>query len=137
MLTLIHVFDVAVSRGLVIHIWLFQIIIDPGPARRPSGDVVNCRAWTVTRITMVVLPLMICEIIVAIAWCFLQDNLFYPTVAGGLVILVGCSTFTFQVPIHKGRQKSTDKSKTRRLVATDWISNAISIVKIDEGADEI
>jgi len=121
MLTLIHIFNVAVSWGLFILIWLVQIIIYPGLARIPSNDFVNYHEWYVTRITMVVLPLMICEILIAIAWFFLQDNLFYPIVAGSLVILVWCSTFTFQVPIHKSLQAGKDKSKIRRLVATNWI----------------
>jgi len=121
MLTLIHIFNVAVSWGLFILIWLVQIMIYPGLARIPSNDFVNYHEWYVTRITMVVLPLMICEIIIAIAWFFLQDNLFYPIVAGGLVTLVWCSTFAFQVPIHKSLQAGKDKSKIRRLVATNWI----------------
>ena len=121
MLTLIHILNVAVSWGLFILIWLVQIMIYPGLARIPSNEFVNYHEWYVTRITMVVLPLMICEIIIAIAWFFLQDNLFYPIVAGSLVILVWCSTFTFQVPIHKSLQAGKDKSKIRRLVATNWI----------------
>jgi hypothetical protein len=64
---------------------------------------------------------MICEIIISIACFFLQDKLFYPIVAVGLVILVWCSTFTFQVPIHKSLQVGKDTSKIRRLVATNWI----------------
>ena len=121
MLTIIHIFNVAVSWGLLILIWLVQIIIYPGLARIPSNDFVDYHAWYVTRITMVVLPLMICEIVVAIAWFFLQNNLFYPAIAGGIVILVWCSTFTFQVQIHKSLQTGKDKSKIRRLVATNWI----------------
>ena len=57
MMTLIHIFNVAVSCGLLILIWLVQIIIYPGLARIPSNDFVNYHAWYVTRITMVVLPL--------------------------------------------------------------------------------
>ena len=121
MLTHIHIFNVAVSWGLLILIWLVQIIIYPGLARIPSNDFVNYHAWYVTRMTMVVLPLMIGEIIIAIAWFFLQNNLFYPIVAGGLIILVWCSTFTFQVPIHKSLQAGKDQSKIRRLVTTNWI----------------
>jgi hypothetical protein len=121
MLAQIHIANVAVSWGLFILIWLVQIIIYPGLARIPSDAFVKYHAWYVTRITMVVLPLMIGEIIIAIAWFFLQDNTFYPDVAGGLVILVWCSTFTFQVPIHKDLQAGKDKSKIRRLVATNWI----------------
>jgi hypothetical protein len=123
-LTLIHIFNIAVSWGLFILIWLVQIIIYPGLARIPSDDFVNYHAWYVSRITMVVLPLMICEIILSIAWFFLQVNLFYPIVSGSLVILVWCSTFIFQVPIHKSLQAGKNKSKIRRLVATNWIRTA-------------
>jgi hypothetical protein len=129
MLTHIHIFNVAVSWGLLILIWLVQIIIYPGLARIPSNDFVNYHAWYVTRITMVVLPLMIGEIIIAVAWFFLQDNLFYPIVAGGPVILVWWSTFTFQVPIHKSLQAGKDKSKIRRLVATNWIRTVAWSIK--------
>jgi hypothetical protein len=116
-----HIFNIAVSWGLLILIWLVQIIIYPGLVRIPSHDFVNYHAWYVTRITLVVVPLMISEITIAIAWFFLQDNLFYPIMAGGLVILAWCSTFIFQVPIHKSLQAGKDKSKIRRLVATNWI----------------
>ncbi len=129
MLTHIHIVNVAVSWGLLILIWLVQIIIYPGLARIPSDDFVKYHAWYVARITMVVLPLMICEIIIAIAWFFLQDNLFYPIVAGGLIILVWCSTFTFQVPIHKCLKAGKDKSKIRRLVATNWIRTVAWSIK--------
>jgi hypothetical protein len=121
MLTLFHIFNVAISWGLFSLIWLVQIIIYPGLARIPFNEFVNYHAWYITRITMVVLPFMMFEIIIAIAWFFLQDNLFYPVVTGGLVILVWWSTFTLQVPIHKSLQAGKDKSKIRRLVATNWI----------------
>ena len=129
MLTHIHIFNVAVSWGLLILIWLVQIIIYPGLARIPSDDFVKYHAWYVARITMVVLPLMICEIIIAIAWFFLQDNLFYPIVAGGLIIIVWCSTFTLQVPIHESLKAGKDKSKIRRLVATNWIRTVAWSIK--------
>ena len=121
MLTFIHIFNVAVSWGLFILIWLVQIIIYPGLARIPFNDFVNYHKWYATRITIVVLPLMICEVIIAIAWLLVQDNSFYPIVAGGLIILVWCSTFTLQVPIHKSLRAGKDKSKIRRLVVTNWV----------------
>jgi len=129
MLTLLHICNIAVSWGLFILIWLVQIIIYPGLDRIPSNNFVNYHAWYVARITVVVLPLMICEIMIAIAWFFLQDNLFYPIVAGGLIILVWCSTFTFQVPIHNCLRAGKDKSKIRQLVITNWIRTAAWSIK--------
>ncbi len=121
MLAYIHIFNVAVSWGLLILIWLVQIIIYPGLADIPSKDFVNYHAWYVARITMVVLPLMIFELIITIAWFFLQTGLFYPAVAGGLVLVVWWSTFALQVPIHKALQAGKDRSKIKRLVSTNWI----------------
>jgi hypothetical protein len=121
MLAYIHIFNVAVSWGLLILIWLVQIIIYPGLARIPSKDFVDYHTWYVARITMVVFPLMIGEIIITIALFFLQPGLFYPIVAASLVLVVWCSTFTLQVPIHKSLQASKDESKIRRLVSTNWI----------------
>jgi hypothetical protein len=121
MLTHIHILNVAVSWGLFVLVWLVQTIIYPGLARIPSNDFANYHAWYVTRITIVVFPLMIFEIIIAIAWFFLQDDLFYPIVAIVLVMIVWCSTITFQIPIHKSLQAGKDKSKIRRLVATNWM----------------
>lgn len=121
MLTPIHIVNVAVSWGLLILIWLVQIIIYPGLARIPADDFVQYHAWYVIRMTMIVLPLMLGEIIIAITWLFLEDNIFYPMVAGGLIVMVWWSTITFQVPIHKSLQAGKDRSKLTRLVATNWI----------------
>ena len=121
MLTHIHIVNVAVSWGLLILIWLVQLIIYPALARIPADDFVRYHAWYVTRMTMIVLPLMIGEIIVAIAWFILQDDSVYPVVAGGLVIIVWWSTVAFQVPIHKSLRAGKDRSKLNRLVATNWI----------------
>jgi hypothetical protein len=117
----IHIFNVAVSSGLLTLIWLVQIIIYPGLARIPANDFAAYHAWYVTRITVVVVPLMICELIAAIALFFVQDRLLYPTIAGGLIILAWGSTFTFQVPIHKSLRKGKDTSKIRQLITTNWI----------------
>jgi hypothetical protein len=70
---------------------------------------------------MIVLPLMIGEIIIAIAWLFLDDNAFYPMVAGGLITMVWGSTVSFQVPIHKRLRAGKDRATLRRLVATNWV----------------
>ena len=129
MLTAIHIINVAVSWGLLILIWLVQTIIYPGLARIPADDFVQYHAWYVTRITMIVLPLMIGEVSIAIAWFILQDDTVYPMVAGGLVIIVWWSTITFQVPIHNSLRAGKDKSKLRRLVATNWIRTVAWTIK--------
>jgi hypothetical protein len=129
MLTPIHILNVAISWGLLVLIWLVQLIIYPGLARIHRDDFVRYHAWYVSRITVVVLPLMTGEVIIAIAWFFLQDGLFYPLFTGGLVLLAWVSTFALQVPIHKRLQAGKDESRIRRLVVTNWIRTAAWSVK--------
>ena len=124
MLSYLNIFNIAISWGLFILIWLVQIIIYPGLTRIPARDFVNYHTWYMVRITTVVFPLMICEVIITIAWLFLQNSLIYATFAAGLVTVVWISTFTLQVPIHRSLQKGKDESKIKRLVATNWIRTA-------------
>lgn len=121
MLSYLNISNIAISWGLFILIWLVQIIIYPGLTRIPARDFVNYHAWYMVRITTVVLPLMICEVIITIAWFYLQNRLIYPTFAVGLVVVVWLSTFLLQVPIHKRLQAGKDETTIKRLVATNWI----------------
>ena len=56
--------NIAISWGLLVLIWLVQIIIYPGLSRLPSEDFVNYHRWYMIRISAIVLPLMICEVII-------------------------------------------------------------------------
>ena len=126
----LYISNIAISWGLFILIWLVQIIIYPGLTRITARDFVDYHAWYMLRITTVVLPLMICEVIITIAWLFLQKSLMYATLAGGLVAIVWISTFTLQVPIHRSLQKGKDESKIKRLVTTNWIRTAAWSLKV-------
>ena len=60
----LYIFNIAISWGLLLLIWLVQIIIYPGLSRLPSEDFVNYHRWYMIRISATVLPLMICEVII-------------------------------------------------------------------------
>jgi hypothetical protein len=122
-------FNIAVSWGLFILIWLVQIIIYPGLARIPAKDFVSYHAWYMVRITAMVLPLMIVEVIITVAWLFLLDASLLAIFTGGLVAIIWLSTFALQVPIHQRLQSGKDASLIRRLVATNWIRTAVWSLK--------
>jgi hypothetical protein len=118
---IVYIFNVAISWGLLVLIWLVQIIIYPGLGRITSKDFVDYHRWYVTRISAIVLPLMICEAITTIGWLMINPYSFYARFAAFLVVIIWLSTFLLQVPIHRQLQSGKDDTRIRRLVNTNWI----------------
>jgi hypothetical protein len=117
----IAIFNTAISWGLLLLIWLVQIIIYPGFSRIPSKDFVNYHRWYALRISAIVVPLMICEVIIAIAWLMVDHYSFFSLVSAFLIVIIWLSTFMLQVPIHRRLQSGKDDARISRLVATNWI----------------
>jgi hypothetical protein len=114
------VFNLAVSWGLSILIWLVQVIIYPGFVRIPAGKFVDYHHWYVKRITIIVLPLMVSEVLLTAMW-LLDAPAPGSIISSVLVLVVWFSTFVFQVPIHGRLKSGKDTALIRRLVATNWI----------------
>jgi hypothetical protein len=60
--------NLAVSWGLTILIWLVQLIIYPGFHRVPREDFVLYHRWYALRISMIVMPLMLFELVLLLGW---------------------------------------------------------------------
>ena len=120
-ISLLYIFNIAVSWGLLLLIWLVQIIIYPGFERVPSTGFINYHRWYVKRISAVVLPLMICEVIISVGWLMLENYSIYSVIATLLVVIIWLSTFTLQVPVHQKLQSAKDQACIRRLVNSNWI----------------
>ena len=113
--------NLAVSWGLLILIWLVQLIVYPGFQRIPAEDFPSFHKWYALRISSVVLPLMISELGL-IAWWVLSDNHSIASVLSGVfVFIVWLSTFVFQIPIHNQLKTEKNDMLIRRLVSTNWI----------------
>lgn len=121
------ILNTGVSWGLFILIWLVQLIIYPGLIRIPAMEFTDYHNWYMARISTVVLPLMICEAFIAIAWFFLPVNPVYASLSGGLVAIVWLSTFTLQVPIHRRLRAEKDELMIRRLVIFTWSLKAVIV----------
>ena len=76
------------------------------------------------RISILAMPLMFTEMVTSII-LFYQNfsNTFYIVFFSNLiiVILIWCSTFLIQVPLHNSLSKEKDIEKLSRLVHTNWI----------------
>ena len=125
LLLYMNIFNLALSWGLCILIWLVQTIIYPGLIRIPSEDFVSYHSWYVVRITAIVFPLMIGEAIVTIVWIVIDDASIVSIIAACFVVIIWLSTFVLQVPIHKRLQSGKDDILIRRLVGTNWIRTIV------------
>ena len=113
--------NIAISWGLLLLIWMVQLIIYPGLYRIPSRDFANYHRWYVKRISAIVLPLMTLEVIFIIGWLILENYSIYSSITGLSVTIIWLSTFLLQVPIHKRLQSGKDNECISRLVSTNWI----------------
>ncbi len=120
-ISILYILNTSISWGLFLIIWLVQIIIYPGLSRIPSKGFVNYHRWYVKRISAIVLPMMICEVIITIRWLMLDHYSFYSSASALLVVIIWLSTFVLQLPIHKHLQFGKDDLLIKRLVATNWI----------------
>ena len=119
----------AVSCSLFVLIWLVQLIIYPGFMRIPARDFVAYHRWYAKRITVIVLPLMLAEVILLMGWWWAGADRSAAYVATLAVFIIWLSTFRLQVPIHKRLQHGKDEALIRRLVATNWIRTAVWSLK--------
>ena len=120
-LSILYMSNIAISWGLFVLIWMVQIIIYPGFHRIRPDDFINYHRWYVTRISIIVLPLMICEVILAVVWLTTNAFSFTSSLSALLILVVWLSTFGLQVPIHNRLQSGKDETLIRRLVDTNWI----------------
>ena len=113
-------FNLALGYGLVVLIWLVQVIIYPGFHRIPPDIFIDYHRWYVKRISLIVLPLMISEVGMTI-WWLLDAGTPGAVISTVLVVIVWSSTFLLQVPIHNRLTSGKKEMLIRRLVATNWI----------------
>ncbi len=117
----LYLFNMAISWGLLLLIWLVQVIIYPGFSRIPSENFVTYHRWYAVRISVIVIPLMICELIITVAWLCSDNYSFISLISAFLVVVIWLSTFVLQVPIHNRLRSGKNEAGIRRLVTTNWI----------------
>jgi hypothetical protein len=113
-------FNLALNWGLLILIWLVQVIIYPGFHRIPPDIFIDYHRWYVSRISFIVLPLMISEMGMT-GWWLLVAGTPGAIISTILVVIIWSSTFLLQVPIHNRLKSGKEEVLIRHLVTTNWI----------------
>ena len=70
---------------------------------------------------MIVMPFMIIELITSIILYTNDTSSLIFSLNLGIVLLIWCSTFFIQLPIHNILSKEKDKKMIKKLVNTNWI----------------
>lgn len=110
-----------VDVGLVVLIWMVQLIIYPSFVYYRPENLTRWHQKYTTGIAVLVVPLMLCQLIVATTDLFLNfsfQSLFVVTI----VLFLWIFTFLSFAPIHlKITNGEVTKELLRRLVRLNWI----------------
>ena len=102
-------------------IWTIQIVHYPSFHYIDKLSFTNFHNFHERRISIIVMPLMLIELITSIA---LYIHNMWSIIFALNLLIVGlnwCSTFFVQVPIHSILSEKKDKNLIEKLVNTNWI----------------
>ncbi len=109
-----------VSFGLVVLIWLVQLIIYPNFQYLSNSKRIQWHRFYTPRITIIVAPLMILQLITATYLLFLDLTLLN-SFATLLIVLNWLITFIYFVPLHaKIDSNNIDQGSLKSLVHVNW-----------------
>lgn len=134
---LVQVARVAVDFGMLILIWLVQLIIYPSFQYSARESFIQWHEKYTGLITLVVLPLMLAQIGLAI-WQFYNGDRSWETLTAlGLIAFCWLVTFALSVPAHNQLQTiGNDIETVRWLVLTNWLRTigwtAVSVLSIKQ-----
>ncbi|NNE77226.1 MAG: hypothetical protein HKN31_09160 [Pricia sp.] len=106
--------------GLVVLIWLVQLVIYPSFKFYANEELLMWHKLYVSRIALVVIPLMIGQIIISAVQLTMSQSLY--TVGSFLIVVfLWIFTFTHFAPLHKRISKSSaNAAKIEKLVKRNW-----------------
>ncbi len=109
------------SFGLVVLIWLVQIIIYPAFAEISPDRFVPWHAGYTRVVTWIVAPLMLVQAAL-LAWLAVVRPSRFVLITAAMVAVAWIATFALAVPAHDTLQASgLDRAVVARLVAGNWI----------------
>lgn len=108
-------------------IWIVQILHYPLLESVGADGYAKYHKRHASRITPVVAPAMILELLTAIYFVFVSFEavgVYYFWLGLSLVLIIWLSTFLVQVPLHEKLGAGFELDAQRRLVRTNWIRTA-------------
>ncbi len=129
MLTNLQLVGLFVSWGLVVLIWIIQLVHYPSFRFIDSTKFTDFHRHHTRSITVIVMPLMLAELIISFLLGYQNGFRFLETTVLIMVIGIWLSTFLIQIPLHD-RLSTGDNSKVvTKLVNTNWIRTFLWTIK--------
>ena len=116
-----EIFELLISFGLVVLIWIIQCLHYPSFFFVDQKNFSNFEVFHTKRISWIVIPLMLSEVLFLI----LNPRPFI----GLMVVSVWLSTFFLQVPCHNSLNNGFNEVVIQRLIRTNWIRTFLWTLK--------
>jgi hypothetical protein len=117
----IHEVRPIIDFGLVVLIWMVQLIVYPGFSFYSEKHLLKWHKFYTPRITIVVAPLMFLQMGIALYLSFFEFstlNLIYLI----LVLSTWLSTFSYFVPLHQKIEANMDPLQSaKKLTKGNWL----------------
>ncbi len=117
-------FQALASCGMFGLIWLIQLAHYPLQVYVPAERFVDYQASHMRRVTFIVGPLMMIELVTSV-WLVqlpLQGSMLLAAWIGiGLIVVIWLSTAALQIPCHYRLERGRNDVVINRLVLTNWI----------------
>lgn len=129
MLDPFHLPALLISWGLVVLIWIIQLVHYPSFHYIDPAKFIDFHGHHSRSITVIVMPLMLAEL--AISFLIAYRSGFAPVDTIALVMVIGIwlSTFLIQIPLHNQLSLGNDIGVVTKLVNTNWIRTFLWTVK--------
>ena len=118
-------------------IWTIQIVHYPSFHYIDKMSFTNFHHFHERRISIIVMPLMLIELATSTALYINNMSSIVFALNLLIVVLIWCSTFFVQVPIHSILSKKKDKELIEKLVNTNWIRTFLWSMRMLLIIDEI
>ncbi|WP_026755957.1 hypothetical protein [Sediminibacter sp. Hel_I_10] len=122
---MIEVWRVLIDFGLVVLIWIVQLIIYPSFKFYETQDLIKWHKIYTRRLGMVVMPLMIAQLAIY-GYLIFQVQTWFNLFGSVTVLLLWLSTFFQFVPLHnKISDHNYSKETLNALVKLNWIRTGL------------
>ena len=118
-------------------IWTIQIVHYPSFHYIDKLSFTNFHHFHERRISIIVMPLMLIELTTSTALYINNMSSIVFALNLLIVVLIWCSTFFIQVPIHSILSQEKDKKLIEKLVNTNWIRTFLWSMRMLLIIDEI
>jgi hypothetical protein len=124
----LFIFKLIADSGLLVLIWLVQLVIYPSFKYYSVENLHKWHSVYTSKITIVVLPLMLAQLVLSIWLAFENKFLIFNIIDLTLVLTTWISTFVTFVPLHQKIDSAQHKDNAvyiSKLVTKNWLRTII------------